>query len=837
VSTLELHYPPLPRIREGLTIQAVSQTEFVVKRSDRREYFSVGPQEAFLLQQLDGTKTREQVRRAFEEHFSEPLSDSDLQEFVDAVRPMGLFRSSPKTGTSGRTRSQPFSATTIDQVVHPAESGSPSDSNDDKPRSPSKKKKLHDQSLLFFRIPLFDPDRSLTRLVDCVPFLWTRTFVGLAISGMIAAFCILTANGREIAAVATETRSWFDAALFLTVMLGCTAVHEVAHGATLKFYRGEVHDTGVLFMFFTPCLYCNVSDAWLLPDKWKRLAVTAAGGFSDLCLWAAGVFLWRLTVPGTFINTAAFFVMTVCGGRSLLNFNPLLRLDGYYLLSDWLSIPNLRPRALDYWMQHLRWLLWGAAKPKPVNEARALLIYGFVCWCFALVFLDLIFLQFFSYMGGQFGFVGLGLVLLLMGFAFRRVFKGFFSGEFGTMLKNRHGRTAAWLVALLSLGGILFLVPVHSTTNGEFEVRPGSVVQIHIPVAGVVRAVHAEDGGIVQEGDLLAQLRSSTLESDITKTEDLLREVEANLARLTSGTRREELEKAKERIRRLTDWVEAGQEDLHHARLAHEQELLAQNHRIRELKAELEHSRQHLEHSESLYRQGALAGAQLREDRLQLLQIESRLAQSEASVSAFRSLGIRSREADVKRREQELEEAKDQLDLLLAGSRQEDIAAEQARKERVAHELSFLKSQQQKLEIRATASGIFSAPRLMERIGQAVPQDSLFCTIEQPDTSRVEIAVSEDEAASVKPGAPVRLKARAIPFETFEATVEGISATASKTPIEGRNVVLVHCQIQNPDGRLKSGMTGFGKIFRGWNSMGMILLTKSIRYVRTEFWW
>jgi putative peptide zinc metalloprotease protein len=141
------------------------------------------------------------------------------------------------------------------------------------------------------------------------------------------------------------------------IVIICVSVHEAAHGATLKHFGGEVHDSGILMMFFTPCMYCNVSDAWLLSDKWKRLAITAAGGISDLCLWALGVFAWRLTVIGSPLNQLPLSDVTMCGARSLLNFNPLLRLDGYYLLSDWLSICNLRTRSMDHWMGTLRWLL------------------------------------------------------------------------------------------------------------------------------------------------------------------------------------------------------------------------------------------------------------------------------------------------------------------------------------------------------------------------------------------------------------------------------------------------------------------------------------------------
>jgi multidrug efflux pump subunit AcrA (membrane-fusion protein) len=122
----------------------------------------------------------------------------------------------------------------------------------------------------------------------------------------------------------------------------------------------------------------------------------------------------------------------------------------------------------------------------------------------------------------------------------------------------------------------------------------------------------------VEEGQTIAELKSSSLESDIIETEDMVREVEANLRRLKAGARPWELEAAKDRVRRLTEWYELGADELQQARLAHEQELLVQDHRIREITAELENARQDIEHSENLYRQGALAGAQLRQQRRKL---------------------------------------------------------------------------------------------------------------------------------------------------------------------------------------------------------------------------
>lgn len=802
---------PLPRIRDGLTIQAISPIEYVVKRSDSREYFSIGPQEAFLLGLLDGLHSTSEIQRRYAAQFNDELTLSDLIEFVDAIRPMGLLRPSAKTQSTEKA-----TGSIVTERIKTLKGG---------------------QSLLFFRIPLCNPDRFLSRLVQWIPFVWTRT--GLCALGCLlaAAFCVMVSSGNEMVSAFPDSPGWTDAIQFLAVMLVCTALHEVAHGATLKHYGGEVHDSGLLFMFFTPCLYCNVSDAWLIPQKSKRLAITAAGGLCDLFLWAIGVFIWRMTVIGTGVNHAALLVLTICGGRSLLNFNPLLRLDGYYLLSDWLSIPNLRPRAMDYWMGHVRWLLWGAARPPSQPRGRTLLAYGLLCWLFAIVFLDLIFLQFFQYMGGQFGVTGLIFVLLLLLFASRRVFKGFLTSEFGTMLKQRTGRKLIWSGGICAAAILLFAIPVKRTSNGSFEVRPGNIVQLHVPVSGIVDRVVVEDGQRVSEGDLIAELRSPALEADILKTRDMLREVEANLKRLTSGTRPEEVRAQQDRVKRLDAWHQLGLEELAQEQIAHEQQLLIQEHRIRQQTAELNNSRENLAHSERLYLQGALAGAQLRSDRLQILQLESQLAQMEAAFGAARATGIRSKQAEISRRSQELEDARDRLGILEAGSRPEDIAAETAKHERIVHELAYLETQKSKLQIRASVAGIFSAPRLRERIGQVAPQDSVFCTIENPDTSRVEISVTEDDAAHLRAGQPVALKVRAIPFETFDAVVEGISSTASKTAVAGQNVVVVRCQINNPDGRLKSGMTGFGRVHRGWNPIGVTLVTQGMKYLRTEFWW
>ncbi|PYV24826.1 MAG: peptidase M50, partial [Acidobacteria bacterium] len=123
--------------------------------------------------------------------------------------------------------------------------------------------------------------------------------------------------------------------LWVTVLLVVT-LHEFAHGLTCKHFGGHVHEVGFLLIYFQPAFYCNVSDAWLFPEKSKRLWVTFAGAYFEMFLWALSTVIWRLTDFDTTLNHLALVVTATSAVKSLFNLNPLIKLDGYYVLSDYL---------------------------------------------------------------------------------------------------------------------------------------------------------------------------------------------------------------------------------------------------------------------------------------------------------------------------------------------------------------------------------------------------------------------------------------------------------------------------------------------------------------------
>jgi multidrug resistance efflux pump len=801
----------LPLIRPDLTVQKLSDQEYVVKLRALRQYFRVGPEEAFLIEELKKPQTRSSLIRSFEKQFSGELSRSDVEDFVELAKSRKL-------------------------LVGADDSGSPDElSEEDEDILATSK-----QSLLYYRVPLFNPDATFSRWEPVVRWIWTPGFLFLSALFMLAALLVLWSNRSDLVTAFPSALRWETVALAWGLIILTTALHEIAHGMTCKHFGGEVHDTGVLFMFFMPCLYANVSDAWLIPEKSKRLWITAAGGYCDLCVWALSVFLWRVTVQSSLINHLAFVSLNVCGARSLLNFNPLLRLDGYYLLSDWLNVPNLRTRAQEYWMGHLRWWLWGAARPPDDPHRRVLLAYGMMSWIFALVFLDLVVLRLLEYSSDQLGMAGVIMTSLLMLLLTRRVFKGFFRSEFMAMFTERRKRVVVWVAGIATVVVGLFLIPSRHYASGSFEIRSSERHQVASPVAGYVRTVFVTDGELVKKGDPLVELESSDLENQISVKRSELTESEAVLRKLRAGQRPEEIADHRDRVKRLESWCELGRLELERARTQLEQELISLDQRIAQAEAELQSAQVAYQQSEQLYRSGALAGAELRSDKTKLTILQSQVRQAEALKKAREAEGVRVAQTELSRREQELAEVQSRLILVSAGTRPEEIAAEEARRDRIAKELSYLQDRRERLVVRAPVDGVVAGSRLQEQVGTLAAQGAPLCTLEDASQSFVEISVPEEEIVGLRPGQPVYLKARAIPFETFTATVDRIAPSTNAVAVAAKPVtttMVVYCHLQDENGRLRTGMSGFGRIDRGWKSVGQLIATKAMRYLRTEFWW
>ena len=330
----------LPKLRSDLRQSRQETAEgavFVLNDPVTGRYFRFREAEEFIAQQLDGTTPLEVVGQRAEAHLGQPCPTDMLKGFVDRLQKFGLLESQTDARQSRWTASKRIRG-----------------------------------DLFYLRLKAFDPDRLLTWLLPKLRFCFTPAFLICSAVLILFALGLTLMNGDQIQRDAASLfRVETLVLIWLTILL-TDFPHEVAHGLTCKRFGGEVHEMGFMLMYFEPAFYCNVSDAWLFPRKSHRLWVTFAGFYCELCTSAVGALIWRLTEPGNWVHAVALVMLGTSGIRTLFNFNPLIKLDGYYLLSDALEIPNLRARSFRYLKSVIAHSLFPSSSwaSQAVQEAR-----------------------------------------------------------------------------------------------------------------------------------------------------------------------------------------------------------------------------------------------------------------------------------------------------------------------------------------------------------------------------------------------------------------------------------------------------------------------------------
>ena len=318
---------PLPlRRRADLTCreqQFGGTTFWHVKDPIALRYFQLKPEEYAVLQMLDGTVSLRDIRRRFEQQFApQRIAPLQLQSFLGMLHSSGLIVSeTPGQAQHLLERSQQQTWRKVLSAV---------------------------SSVLAIKLPGFDPHRFLNWLTPQLRFVFLPVCVTLCFALMLGALLLAGLQSDALAARLPRFHELFSASnlFWLAVTLGATKVlHELGHAVACRHFGADCHEMGLMLLVFTPCLYCNVSDAWMLPKRWQRIAISAAGVYVELVLASVCLFLWWFSVPGPF-NAACLNVVLVCSVSTVLfNGNPLLRYDGYYILSDLVEIPNLRQQA------------------------------------------------------------------------------------------------------------------------------------------------------------------------------------------------------------------------------------------------------------------------------------------------------------------------------------------------------------------------------------------------------------------------------------------------------------------------------------------------------------
>ncbi len=389
------------------------------------------------------------------------------------------------------------------------------------------------QSIMFARFPLLDPDEFLKRTLPVVGKLISPVgaaiwfvVVGLALKIVVDHFGELVDQSQGI--LAPQNLPLLYVALVLT-----KGLHEFGHAYMCRKFGGEVHTMGIMLLIFTPIPYMDATSSWALRSRWKRALIGAAGMIVEIFVAGVAAFVWAWTSPGT-LHSLAYNMMFIASVSTVLfNGNPLLRFDGYYILSDLLDIPNLHTQS----SQHLRYLVekyaFGYEKAESPTQSRReatwLVVFGILSGIYRVV----VFTGILLFVADRFLLAGIIMAVVCL-VAWVIVPVGRFIHYLASNPRLERTRLRAVAVSLgtvVILLGFLRLVPFPAGFKAPGVLQAERYTEVVTEAAGRVVEVLTPGGAEVRAGQALLRLEDPALDFELRMARAKLAEAEATRRR------------------------------------------------------------------------------------------------------------------------------------------------------------------------------------------------------------------------------------------------------------------------------------------------------------------
>ena len=472
----------------------------VVKDPVCLRYYRFNRQEYYVFRLFDGKHTLEDVRKKFEDEFRpHRLEFQDLESFARQLVMAGLVQA--EHGGAGK---------------HLFER---------RAKQRRLKRIAAVSNILYWKIPVFDPDRLLTWMYGYLWWIFTWWFFAASVGLMAAAILQVAVHFQTFYNKLPAYQEFFAfrTVLYLWLSLGVVKViHEFGHGLSCKAFKGECHEMGILLMCLSPALYANVTDAWTLADKWKRIIISFAGIYVELVIAALATFVWWHTPHLPVVNNIALSLMVLCSVSTVLfNANPLMRFDGYYMLSDWLEIPNLRERARRYLTNSfLETGLGIETPPEPyMAPGRKVLFitYAISSYVYMWVVMISILWLLSDFLGPQLKVISRMIAVFSFASMFiwpiYRIVKNIRQrGRLPDMKAKRVSITASLFASVIATVFLLPLPISRIVDTGLVAVDPQYAEPVGLIDPGHLEAIHAREGQKVRKGDALLTFGSRSLQ-------------------------------------------------------------------------------------------------------------------------------------------------------------------------------------------------------------------------------------------------------------------------------------------------------------------------------------
>jgi putative peptide zinc metalloprotease protein len=371
----------------------------------------------------------------------------------------------------------------------------------------------------------FDPDRYLTWLYKYLWFMYTPWFFALTAVLLITAIGLLSARWDEVFADSVAyynltAKGPLELGLFFLDFVLLGAIHETAHGLTVKHFGAGVHKMGFYLVYGVPAMFCDVTEVYVHGGRWARIMTTFAGVWSEMMLVSVVTFVWWFTPRGSFIHDVCYTII-LAGGILvvLINWNPFSKLDGYFLFNEIFHFFDIKSQSTTFLVQWIRKNIFHLSAKVPVLPVRRqfgfaayALLSGFYCYGMLLFFVRIAYKIADKY-SPTWAFLPAFLLFL---FIFKSRIKKLiaFCKEVYVDKKpllRAHARAiAVGATAVL----LLLLLPLfHEGTEQPFVLRPVSRALLHAESAGEISGVNVREGQHVQAGMAVATLTNMGLES------------------------------------------------------------------------------------------------------------------------------------------------------------------------------------------------------------------------------------------------------------------------------------------------------------------------------------
>jgi len=368
-----------------------------------------------------------------------------------------------------------------------------------------------------FKVKLFNPTKALDAIFPIAKFAFSKAFFVI--------WCIVAAIGLKtiwsqwdsMGNASAGILSGYGWVWLLVFWLVLKIVHEAAHGIACRKYGGEVPEAGVLMLLFTPMAYVNVTSMWRFASRWHRIVVAAAGMYVELFIAFISVVIWSRT-EGLVADTAFQIFIMSSVTTILFNANPLMRFDGYFILSDILGVANLYPKGTKWFGDRMKSLVFGTPKTPniiPRGEFLRCSIYGMMAFFWKIL------ISISLTIGASVLLPNFGVFLAMIGAAMWIAMPLYqqYQQTIGTKAKHPVSmrRLAVSIGTFAVVGGLLFFVlgaPATKSAPAVVQFSNETILRAESP--GFIDEVLVESGAEVKEGDLLVRLRNHELLDEVT---------------------------------------------------------------------------------------------------------------------------------------------------------------------------------------------------------------------------------------------------------------------------------------------------------------------------------